>query len=250
MLQNEKRMLEILSCLKKDFKALALKAEFEAEGASFEEVQKLKELAKKIPLNLTLKIQGAEAIRDLKVAKTLDIDGIVAPMIESAYALEKFSRAKSLIFDEEKKEFFINIETKQGLKNLDEILESPYFKEISGIVFGRSDFKNSIFEEDINSENILNAANFLSKKMEKLGKKMTIGGKILPNSISFLKKIDYLTNFETRKIIFNADILKEKTTKELEYALQMALEFEYLWLLNFKNSLREKRIEFLKSIIA
>ena len=93
----ESKILDILTDLKKKHGVVALKAEFEAEGASFDEVLLLKQYASEVGLNLTLKIGGCEAVRDIIDAKKIGVNSIVAPMIETPYALKKFISAISII---------------------------------------------------------------------------------------------------------------------------------------------------------
>ena len=90
----EKKMVDSLIDLKENYNVLAIKAEFEAEGTSFEEAMRLKELTLKAGLDFSLKIGGCEAIKDMLEAKKIDINSLIAPMIESSYALKKFYRKR------------------------------------------------------------------------------------------------------------------------------------------------------------
>ena len=78
---------------------------------------------------------------------SLDVSGIVAPMIESEFALEKFIESIISNTNDEirsKTDFFINIESKTAVSNLREILSSPSSKLLTGIVVGRSDLTKSL----------------------------------------------------------------------------------------------------------
>ena len=83
MNKTEKEIIEVLQDLKENHHAIALKAEFEAEGADYIEVLKLKNFADVVGLNLAVKIGGCEAIRDMQDAKKIGANIIIAPMIES-----------------------------------------------------------------------------------------------------------------------------------------------------------------------
>lgn len=110
----ERQMVEILVDLKTRHHVIGVKAEFEAEGTRLEEAMRLKEVISAAQLGLTLKIGGCEAIRDMYEARILGVSRIVAPMVETPYALKKFLAAIKLSFPEDERgqiKFAINIET-------------------------------------------------------------------------------------------------------------------------------------------
>ena len=83
-------MLQNLSLLKR-CGAVGVKTSFEDEGAHPKNVQKLRLLTHKVGLDLNLKIGGAEAKTDFNMGLEMDVDGVVAPMIESEFALSKLT---------------------------------------------------------------------------------------------------------------------------------------------------------------
>lgn len=208
--------------LKSSFDATGVKAEFESEGATFEEIQILKELGDAAGLKFTLKSGGCEAIRDLKDAAKLHINTVVAPMIESEYAFEKFITGSINILPQNT-DLFINIETITGFKALDAILQNPLSKNLTGIVFGRTDFSGSLGIKNVEDNIILEFAQKTSQKAELNDKKFILGGGISANSIPFIKQIKYLSGFETRKIVFG----NEKLDNTM---IEKAINFEINWL--------------------
>ena len=72
---------------------MGIKVSFEDEGADFMDVIFLKAFCDKNKIPITLKIAGAEAVRDIKDASKLQVRKLVAPMIESVFALEKFIKS-------------------------------------------------------------------------------------------------------------------------------------------------------------
>ena len=162
----EKNIIDVLSDLYKNYHVRSVKAEFEAEGAKFEEVLKLKTIVNSIGLGLCLKISGAEAIRDLYDARAIGVSSVIAPMIETPYAMKKFVKAIKIVFSEEERKnigFYINIETITGFNNLNDIISSKEFAEINGIVLGRTDMIGSLGLEkyEIDSDSILNIAKII-----------------------------------------------------------------------------------------
>lgn len=92
----EKKMLDALIDLKENHHVVGVKAEFEAEGTRMEEALRLKEVVTKAGLELTIKIGGCEAIKDLFDARIIGVNTIVAPMIETPYAMKNMFRQQNL----------------------------------------------------------------------------------------------------------------------------------------------------------
>ena len=95
-------------------------------------------------------------------------------MVESAFAIEYCADAyMSLIpnFQALKicPSLSVNIESKRAIENIDNILETikKLSLPIKSIVIGRSDLANSLEENDVNSELILNVSYMLIKKCKK-----------------------------------------------------------------------------------
>ena len=233
----ENKMIDILTDLKENYHVLGVKAEFETEGTSFEEAKKLKEIITKTGLELTIKIGGSEAIRDMFDAKDIGVNTLVEPMIETPYAMKKYINAIKSVFSEEERKnikFLINIETITGYNNLDNIINSKDFSELAGVVIGRGDMIGSmeLTKKEVNSDKIFTIANSIADKMLRTNKELIIGGGVDVDSIPFFKKLlqNYLTQFETRKIIFDAP--KALTNPNIDKGIIKAIEFELMWLKN------------------
>lgn len=233
----EKKMVNTLTDLKENHHVVGVKAEFEAEGTRLEEALRLKEVVTRAGLDLTIKIGGCEAIKDMYDARTIGVSTIVAPMIETPYAMKKYIQATKFVFQEEERKdvkFLMNIETITGYANLKEMIASPYFAEISGIVLGRVDMTGSmgLTREDVNSKPIFDIANSLSQEMLKIKRDMVIGGGVSAQSLPFFKNItaNALSRFETRKIIFDAQ--KALKDPNADKGILKAVGFELMWLKN------------------
>ena len=97
---------------------VGIKQSFEDEGVLDLDLWKISKICKELDLKLSVKIGGCEAISDINRCIDLNVDGIVAPMIESKFALQKFS--ESINGFEYKGDKFINIESIQAYKNLND----------------------------------------------------------------------------------------------------------------------------------
>jgi hypothetical protein len=235
----EERMVTILEDLKKNHHVIGVKTEFEDECARVEEAMRLKKILSKAGLDLTIKIGGCGALKDLYEARTIGVSSIIAPMIESDYALKKFLTAAKLVFSEEERKnisFSINIETITGFNNFNKMLETAEIDELDGIVLGRTDMTRSLglsYEKE-NSDQILEIAKSLFIKAKEKSLKCCMGGGISADTLDFIKKLPERTldKYETRKIIFKCP---EALAKNADEGILKAIEFELMWLKNNRD---------------
>lgn len=227
MKKTELQIIEILTELKNDFGMLSLKSEFEDEGASFEETTLLKNFADEVKTELAVKIGGCSAIFDIQQTQKIGANSIIAPMIESEYALKKFIESVKSACLDIIPDLYINIETLTGYKFLQDIINSKYFDKVNGLVLGRTDMTESMGENPDfkDSDKMLKIAKEISNSVLSKNKQFIIGGGISSKSIDFLKSLN-ISKYETRKVIFHPDNLKTSGIT----AINKALEFEILWL--------------------
>ena len=239
-------MYDVLKSLRDDYGVVGVKAEFEAEGTRIDELMRLIEIVRKLNLNLGIKIGGCEAMKDLMECKQLGTEYIIAPMVETDYALKKFIEAKNKIFSMDERnsiEFLINIETKSTLENIDNIINVCRSHEkkngIDGFVFGSVDYTLScgLPRDDINlieNNRVTDAVLQVSKKIKEDDLCLVVGGGVSLEALPIMKRIreTKLERFETRKIIFSQKALE---IPNLPDGMLQAVKFELLWLKNKKN---------------
>lgn len=232
-------MVEALIDLRENHHVNGVKAEFEAEGTRLEEALRLKEVVSAAGLGLTLKIGGCEAIRDMYEARVIGVARVVAPMIESAYAMKKFLSAVQLCFPEDERNevsFCVNIETMTGYKNFKEMLEADDIAHLDGIVVGRVDLTGSmgLSREDINSDAVFDITRDLFTFAKKKNLENAIGGGVSAETIPFLKRLEpgLVDRYETRKVIFQCP---EALGENADKGILKAVGFELMWLKNKRD---------------
>lgn len=234
----ERNMLEMLKRGKGEFGVVAVKAEFEAEGTRPDEFLRLLELAQRADLKVALKIGGCEAVSDLLSSKLFGVDYIIAPMVETPYALQKFIEAKDKTHNADERtqtEFLFNLETETTLQNLDSMIEAGRGK-VDGIVFGRVDFTLSrgLPRGDIDTRAITDAGLTIARAARANDMDLVVGGSVSTASIAALKELHAirLDRFETRKVIFAGDALH---AANIEAGIENAVMFELTWLQNKRD---------------
>ena len=208
---------------------VGIKQSFEDEGALPQDILTMRRVTEQIGLNLSIKIGGCEAKTDIQFCKSINADKIVAPMVETSFALTKFIES---IINIPKLNFYINIESKTAYENLDNILSSPSSKLLSGIVIGRSDLTKSYgFGKDyVDSPQMQDIVYKALVKCKEYNITTLMGGNISSKSSKFIKKLykeKLLEYIETRNVIIK---LNNKNINNIASIIKSSLIFESKWL--------------------
>ncbi len=220
------RLVESLRNLKTAHGASALKLSTEDAAMSLEQIRFWVRLSEGI-VPAVVKIGGPNARNDIRQLVASGVDGLIAPMVESAYGLENFIAAvrdftTPMQFGRLMKH--INIETETAVKQLDSILACPDIKWIDEITIGCSDLSQSLKKDRTDPA----VARLVKKTVRKIRAKnigVSLGGGITPERIDdFLKDVKP-DKFNTRIVTFDIDSPGSYRT-----AVEEALRFELLML--------------------
>lgn len=231
--QFEHQMLDLLKRGREHFGVVAVKAEFEAEGTRPDELLRLLELARRADLKVALKIGGCEAVSDLFASKLYGVDYIIAPMVETPYALGKFIEAKNKThspLERQRTKFLFNLETETARGNFPEMARTAA-TNLDGVVFGRVDFTLSrgLPRNAINEPSITEAVLQVARACADADLELVVGGSVSVDAIEALRRVHAvrLDRFETRKVVFDGAAIQRA---DIEAAITNAVAFELLWL--------------------
>lgn len=256
MNSTEKKMLEILKQMRDEDGVIAVKAEFEAEGSRNDELVMLNEIIFRADMELYIKIGGCEAVTDLNRCKCLGAKGIMAPMIETPFAMKKFIGAAKKVYGERlhEIEWIINAETKTCHANLNGILAAGK-GFLNTVSIGRVDLSGSmdIPRSEINSDLMFENVKDIAVRSREAGVVVNFGGGISFDAIPFIQKLYPINDrFETRKVVF----CSSGDEKALQWKIVHAMEFEMLYLQNkcaFYNGMANEdaaRLEMMETRLA
>jgi hypothetical protein len=240
MNRTEAAMLDMLKKGRDHYGVVAVKAEFEAEGTRPDELLRLLDLARRADLKVALKIGGCEAISDLHASRLYGTDYIIAPMIETPYALSKFADARDKVYGAgaHDTDFLFNLETVTALEALDALL--PLAAErLDGVVFGRVDFTLSqgLPRGAVNERSITDAVLRTAEACRQHDIDLVVGGSVSAEAAAPLREMRAirLDRFETRKVVFDGAAAE---TAEFEAGIAHAVAFELAWLENKRDHYR------------
>lgn len=220
--------LKIILTKLKEMGCSGIKISFEDEGALYNEVISMRTLTSQVGIELSIKIGGCEAKRDIVDCIDLDCDTIVAPMIESSFSLKKFLKSLECYNYIKKKGF--NLETINSYNNLDDL--SKYFSKVDFVTVGRVDFCSSM-EKDrdyADTNEMYEIVKDIFKCARENNTSCYIGGAISINSKEFIINLineKLLDKFETRYIIYDVHKININNFEKLLYWGNI---FEVEWL--------------------
>jgi 4-hydroxy-2-oxoheptanedioate aldolase len=213
-----------------------LKAEFEAEGARFDDLVAYSNIAHASGTPLVIKIGGCEAVSDLFSARLLGASKIVAPMVESSFAVRKFVSAVTDVYGDDRSDWpqlFFNIETERSASESEELLATAKEVGLDGVVIGRGDLAESmgLARNEVDSAPVTALVREVLGNARALGLGCGMGGGVSTRTVATVLTLvedGVLDFFETRKVLIATS--NEPTDVELRSEILVALQFELRWL--------------------
>lgn len=227
-----------LENLGKNYGVIGMKQSFEDEGVLLNDVVAFKRVTEICGLQSFVKIGGCEAKSDLYNCIRMGINGVIAPMVETPFALSKFT---DMIEDySDRADAYIVIESKTSYDNIDDILKNGKGK-LKGIVVGRSDFSKSynLSKSEVDSNFVYDKVEEILVKAKKHNYITVLGGSVSTRSTKFIKDMynkNLLDRVETRNVVIG---LNKDNINIIDNVIQKALDFEIEWL-QYKLSISSK----------
>lgn len=213
-----------------------LKAEFEAEGARFDDLVLFSNVAHVASVPLVIKIGGCEAISDLHQAKMLGAGMVVAPMVESTFALKKYADALTKVYGEWRENrpvALFNVETAMSVSISHNLLDAAVELGINGVVVGRGDLSESLGlpRSAVESEAVTVLVRGVLEAARDRDLVCGLGGGVSKATAGLAVQLasdGALDYFETRKVLIRAT--PGVTIEGLQSDILSALRFELAWL--------------------
>jgi len=239
---DKKRLHEELVYLHEVHCVAGIKTGTEVEDMGFEEISYLREIAGDFPL--TVKIGGPEARNDMRHCFKTGVDIILAPMVETVYALNNFVSTMKELQSQytDTPRLAVNIESKTAVHNIDAMLDSRAFDSIFQVTIGRSDLSGSMHMH-IDDPEVTRLASRVVRKVRKYKRATSLGGGLNLSNIENIVQSIPLDRVNSRHIVFENN---QKFKKNPAQHLLKGLEFEQRLYLALAEAFPEKKSHYNK----
>jgi hypothetical protein len=206
-----------------DFSRFAsLKGEFEAEGLNAVELASEVIWAAHHGLDYLVKIGGCEAKSDIDYLQRLGVRSVVAPMIESGFAMQKYmAMLPDCAFDH----VAVTVETYNAVDRIDDLLDAG--TKLTGVTIGRSDLTASFGGSSTNCPETLEKTLKVARAAKARGLEVTMGGSVDARTRDILREGhplgELIDAVETRKIVMPMGTFLEDGTLEDSIAVECEL---------------------------
>ncbi len=201
---------------------VALKGEFEAEGLSCDTVAAEAAFAARNGLPYLVKIGGCEAKADMRFLMQIGVRRLVAPMIESPFAMTKYMQmVPEGMFDH----IGVTIETIDAVRRIEELLDAG--TKLSEVTVGRNDLNASYGGPWVDSDETIALVKTVARAAAKRGLETTMGGAVGAGTRERLLKDEELRGLiafvETRKCVIPVESFLDADAVAAAFAVEEAL---------------------------
>lgn len=204
LVEDLQRRLRVLNEL---HGVVALKTGTEVEDMDAGEIAVMRAVSAGASLPLVVKIGGPEARRDMRECLALGVDVLLAPMVESVYSLVNFVDTAKSIMRETGKEarLAINLETGLAVQNLDAMIATGAFAQLSQVTIGRGDLSKSM-NLSVDDEEVFTVTRNALVRLNRQQKLTSVGGGLSVHNISSMSERLPSARFNTRHIVFENSV--------------------------------------------
>lgn len=227
MRHNTDALAELRTRLKKlkaEHHVVALKTGTEVEDMDFGEIEVMRKISSErgqAIMPLVVKIGGVEARRDMRDCLAIGVDVMLAPMVETVYALVNFVETAKALMQETGRQanLAINLETSTAVKNLDAMIATNAFQALSQVTIGRGDLSKSM-HLSVDDEEVLTATRNVLTKLARQKKLTSVGGGLSVHNIEHMSEVLPSDRFNTRHIAFeNSEAFARNASRHLSEGL-------------------------------
>ena len=201
---------------------VAVKGEFEAEGLSRDSVAAEALFAARHSLPYLVKIGGCEANSDMRFLMLMGIDRIVAPMIESAFAMRKYM---AMLPEGAFHHVGVTIETIDAVQRIDAILDAG--TKLTEVTIGRTDLTDSYGGTGVDSPATIEMVKTVASAARARGLGVTMGGSVNKQTFELLRADSELASLldavETRKCVMPVSSALKPGALEVAFGVERAL---------------------------
>lgn len=202
-------------------KFASLKGELEAEGLPHNVIAAEALYAARHGLDYLVKIGGCEAKSDMRFLLQIGVTSIVAPMIESAFAMKKY---QDMLPDGAFEHVGVTIETIDAVQRIEAILDAGV--KLTEVTIGRHDLTDSFGGTGVDSPETLGHVKTVARAARARGLAVTMGGSVNKKTRDVLRTDSELRELvgsvETRKVVMEVPVFLEDGV--LESAIDVELD--------------------------
>jgi len=199
-----------------------LKGEFEAEALPRDTLAAEVVFAARHGVDYLVKIGGCEAKADIRFLHQIGVRQVVAPMIESGFAMQKYmGMLPAGAFDH----VGVTVETRNAVERIEELLDAG--TKLTEVTVGRSDLTASFGGQGVECDETIAMVKTVARAAAKRGLPTTMGGTISAATKALLERDSELRELvaavETRKCVMATERFLEEGALADAFAVENAL---------------------------